>query len=97
VVANAGFIEHAQIFDLSKAHYDKTMGLNVKGVVFTVRKAFPLITRGPAHGIYAATKVGVRALVRTWTEDHPSERAEPAPPRPQSSAANSTPRKHLSP
>lgn len=34
VVANAGFIEHAQIFDLSEAHYDKTMDINVKGVVF---------------------------------------------------------------
>jgi NADP-dependent 3-hydroxy acid dehydrogenase YdfG len=40
VFANAGFIEHAQIFDHSEAHYDKTMDINVKGVVFTVRKPF---------------------------------------------------------
>lgn len=84
VFANAGFVEHAQIFDLSEAHYDKTMDINVKGVVFTVQKALPLMTRGgsivvnasvvgvkgiPAHGIYAATKAGVRALVRTWVQE----------------------------
>ncbi len=84
VFANAGFVEHAQIFDLSEAHYDKTMDINLKGVVFTVQKALPLMTRGgsiivnasvvgvkgfPAHGIYAATKAGVRALVRTWVRE----------------------------
>jgi NAD(P)-dependent dehydrogenase (short-subunit alcohol dehydrogenase family) len=84
VVANAGFIEHAKIFDLSEAHYDKTMDINVKGVVFTVQKALPLMTHGgsivvvssiinvkgvPAHGTYAAAKAGVRALVRVWAQD----------------------------
>jgi NAD(P)-dependent dehydrogenase (short-subunit alcohol dehydrogenase family) len=84
VVANAGFIEHAKIFDLSEAHYDKTMDINVKGVVFTVQKALPLMTRGgsivivssvinvkgvPAHGAYAASKAGVRALVRVWAQE----------------------------
>jgi NAD(P)-dependent dehydrogenase (short-subunit alcohol dehydrogenase family) len=84
VVANAGFIEHAQIFDLSEAHYEKTMDINLKGVVFTVQKALPLMTRGgsivivssvvnvkgiPAHGTYAAAKAGVRALVRVWTQE----------------------------
>jgi NAD(P)-dependent dehydrogenase (short-subunit alcohol dehydrogenase family) len=84
VVANAGFIEHAKIFDLSEAHYNKTMDINVKGVVFTVQKALPLMTRGgsivvvssiinvkgvPAHGTYAAAKAGVRALVRVWAQE----------------------------
>jgi NAD(P)-dependent dehydrogenase (short-subunit alcohol dehydrogenase family) len=84
VVANAGFIEHAKIFDLSEAHYDRTMDINVKGVVFTVQKALPLMTRGgsivvvssiinvkgvPAHGTYAAAKAGVRALVRVWAQE----------------------------
>jgi NAD(P)-dependent dehydrogenase (short-subunit alcohol dehydrogenase family) len=84
VFANAGFIEHARIFDLSEEHYDKTMDINVKGVVFTVQKALPLMTRGgsivvtasvvgvkgiAAHGIYAAAKAGVRALVRTWVQE----------------------------
>lgn len=84
VVANAGFIEHAKIFDLSEAHYNKTMDINVKGVVFTVQKALPLMARGgsivvvssiinvkgvPAHGVYAAAKAGVRALVRVWAQE----------------------------
>ncbi len=84
VVANAGFIEHAKIFDMSEAHYDKTMDINVKGVVFTVQKALPLMSRGgsivivssvinvkgvPAHGTYAAAKAGVRALVRVWAQE----------------------------
>jgi NAD(P)-dependent dehydrogenase (short-subunit alcohol dehydrogenase family) len=84
VFANAGFIEHAQIFDLSEGHFDKTIDINLKGVVFTLQKALPLMTRGgsiivtgsivgvkgiPAHGIYAATKAGVRALVRTWVQE----------------------------
>ena len=89
VFANAGFIEHAQIFDLSEAHYDKTVGINLKGVVFTVQKALPLMTRGgsiivtssiaavkglPAHGMYTATKAGVRGLVRTWVQELTSKK-----------------------
>ncbi|WP_158914876.1 SDR family NAD(P)-dependent oxidoreductase [Caulobacter sp. S45] len=84
VFASAGFIEHAQIFDLSEAHYDKTLDINLKGVVFTVQKALPLMTRGgsiiavssiinvkgvPAHGMYGAAKAGVRSLVRTWAQE----------------------------
>jgi NAD(P)-dependent dehydrogenase (short-subunit alcohol dehydrogenase family) len=84
VVANAGFVEHAQIFDLSEAHYDKTLDINLKGVIFTVQKALPLMTRGgaivaisscvnsmgiPAHGAYAAAKAAVRLLVRVWTSE----------------------------
>jgi NAD(P)-dependent dehydrogenase (short-subunit alcohol dehydrogenase family) len=84
VVASAGFIEHAQIFDLTEDHYDRTLDINLKGVVFTVQKALPLMTRGgsivvvssiinvkgvPAHGTYAAAKAGVRALVRVWTQE----------------------------
>jgi NAD(P)-dependent dehydrogenase (short-subunit alcohol dehydrogenase family) len=84
VVANAGFIEHAQIFDLSEAHYEKTMDINLKGVIFTVQKALPLMRDGgsivvvssvinvkgiPAHGTYGATKAGVRELVRVWTQE----------------------------
>lgn len=84
LVASAGFVEHAQIFDLSEAHYNKTMDINLKGVVFTVQKALPLMTRGgsiivvssiinvkgiPNHGMYGATKAGVRSLVRTWSRE----------------------------
>jgi NADP-dependent 3-hydroxy acid dehydrogenase YdfG len=40
VVANAGFIEHAKIFDLSEAHYDRTMDINVKGVCLRCRRLY---------------------------------------------------------
>ncbi|HEX4182221.1 MAG TPA: SDR family oxidoreductase, partial [Caulobacteraceae bacterium] len=84
VFANAGFVEHAVIGSITEAHYDKTMDINVKGVLFTVQKALPLMTRGgsiivtasivgvkgiPAHGVYAATKAAVRAFVRTWAQE----------------------------
>jgi NAD(P)-dependent dehydrogenase (short-subunit alcohol dehydrogenase family) len=84
VFANAGFVEHAEIGSITEAHYDKTMDINVKGVLFTVQKALPLMTRGGsiiatasiagvkglrAHGVYAATKAAVRALVRTWAQE----------------------------
>jgi NAD(P)-dependent dehydrogenase (short-subunit alcohol dehydrogenase family) len=84
VVANAGFVEHAEISELSEAHYDKTMDIDLKGVVFTVQKALPLMTRGgsiiavssclnsmgvAAHGTYSAAKAGLRALVRVWTQE----------------------------
>ena len=84
VVANAGVIAHATIFALSEAQHDKTMNINLKGVVFTVQKALPLMVRGgsivvvssiinvkgvPAHGTYAAAKAGVRALVRVWAQE----------------------------
>lgn len=84
VVANAGFVEHAGIVDLTEAHYDKTMDINLKGVVFTVQKALPLMARGgsivvvssvfnmkgpAAHGTYVASKAGVRALVRVWAQE----------------------------
>jgi NAD(P)-dependent dehydrogenase (short-subunit alcohol dehydrogenase family) len=84
VFANAGFIEHAQIFDLSEEHYDKTMDTDLKGVIFTVQKGLPLMTRGgsiiavssclhsmgaAAHGTYSAAKAGLRALVRVWTQE----------------------------
>ena len=84
VVASAGFVEHAQIFDLSEAHYNKTVDVNLKGVVFTVQKALPLMTRGgsvivvssvikvkgfPLFGVYGATKAGIRSLVRTWAQE----------------------------
>jgi NAD(P)-dependent dehydrogenase (short-subunit alcohol dehydrogenase family) len=82
VFANAGFIEHQTIDQLTVEHYEKTFNINVRGVMFTVHKALPLMKRGgsiiltssivadlgiPAHGAYAATKAALRALARTWT------------------------------
>jgi NAD(P)-dependent dehydrogenase (short-subunit alcohol dehydrogenase family) len=81
VVASAGFIEHALIDTATPEHFDKTFGINARGVFFTVQKALPLMTRGgsivlvssalhlkgfPAHGTYSATKAALRSFARTW-------------------------------
>ncbi len=81
VVASAGFVEHAPIDTATPEHFDKTFGINARGLFFTVQKALPLMTRGgaivlvssvlhmkglPAHGTYSATKAAVRSLARTW-------------------------------
>jgi NAD(P)-dependent dehydrogenase (short-subunit alcohol dehydrogenase family) len=82
VFANAGFIEHQTIDQLTPEHYEKTFNINVRGVMFTVQKALPLMKRGgsiilnssivadkglPAHGAYGATKAALRSLAMTWT------------------------------
>ena len=81
VVASAGFVERALTKDATPAHFDKTFGINARGVYFTVQKALPLIRKGgsvvlvssglhlkglPEHGTYAATKAAVRSFARTW-------------------------------
>lgn len=82
VFANAGFVEHKTIDQMTPEHYDKTFNINVRGVIFTVQKALPLMKRGgsvilnssivvdkglPAHGAYGATKAALRSLAKTWT------------------------------
>jgi NAD(P)-dependent dehydrogenase (short-subunit alcohol dehydrogenase family) len=82
VFANAGFVEHQTIDQMTPEHYDKTFNINVRGVIFTVQKALPLMKRGgsvilnssiaadkglPAHGAYSATKAALRSLAKTWT------------------------------
>jgi NAD(P)-dependent dehydrogenase (short-subunit alcohol dehydrogenase family) len=82
--ANAGWGEFMPIGDITEEHFDTTFDINVKGVVFGVQKALPLIRDGgsiivnasiagftgqPAFSIYAASKAAVRSLARTWTTD----------------------------
>lgn len=84
LVANAGGGELAAIGDITEAHFDRTFGVNVKGTVFTVQKALPLMTAGgsvvligstagiqgePAFSIYSASKAAVRSLARGWAQD----------------------------
>ena len=79
VVASAGFVERVLTQDATPAHFDKTFGINARGVYFTVQKAIPLLRKGgsvvlvssglhlkgfPEHGTYAATKAA--AFARTW-------------------------------
>jgi NAD(P)-dependent dehydrogenase (short-subunit alcohol dehydrogenase family) len=81
VVASAGFVERVLTQDATPVHFDKTFGINVRGVYFTVQKAIPLLRRGgsvvlvssalhlkgfPEHSTYAATKAAVRSLARSW-------------------------------
>lgn len=82
--ANAGIGEFAPLGQISEAHFDKAFGINVKGTLFTVQKALPLMPDGaaivingsmvsikgiPAFGVYAATKAALRSFARTWSVD----------------------------
>src|SRR5215469_14743828 len=82
--ASAGFGEYAPIGEVTEEQFDKTFGLNVRGTLFTVQKALPLVVDGasiilngsmasvkgfPAFGVYNASKAAVRSFARTWTVD----------------------------
>jgi NAD(P)-dependent dehydrogenase (short-subunit alcohol dehydrogenase family) len=82
--ANAGWGEFAPLGSITEEHFDKTFDINVKGVVFTVQKALPLLKDGsaivinasmvsvlgqPAFSIYSATKAAVRSFARNWSVD----------------------------
>jgi NAD(P)-dependent dehydrogenase (short-subunit alcohol dehydrogenase family) len=84
VFANAGVAKYAPLGDISEELYDSTFDINVKGVLFTVQKALPLIPDGgsiilnasivgikglPANSVYSATKAAIRSFARTWTTD----------------------------
>ena len=84
LLANAGTGSFAKLGEITPEHYDETFDLNVKGLVFTVQKALPLMSAGssiiltgsstgvmgtPAFGIYSATKAAVRNLARSWALD----------------------------
>ncbi len=82
--ANAGIGEMAPLGAITEEHVDRLFNVNVKGLVFTVQKALPLIPDGgsillnasiagqmgmEAFSIYSATKAAVRSLARGWTND----------------------------
>jgi len=84
VFANAGIGEFASLGEISEAHFDKTFNVNVKGLLFTVQKALPLLQDGgsiilnasiasikgqPALSVYHATKAAVRSFARSWILD----------------------------
>jgi NAD(P)-dependent dehydrogenase (short-subunit alcohol dehydrogenase family) len=79
--ANAGVVELARLEDITEAHFDRTFGVNVRGLLFTVQKALPLLADGASvilpssvaaskgiagTGVYNATKAAVRNFARTW-------------------------------
>jgi NAD(P)-dependent dehydrogenase (short-subunit alcohol dehydrogenase family) len=82
VFANAGVGEFATLEAVTEEHFDKIFDTNVKGVLFTVQKALPLLNDGgsiilvgsvasikgtPAFVVYGASKAAVRNFVRGWT------------------------------
>jgi NAD(P)-dependent dehydrogenase (short-subunit alcohol dehydrogenase family) len=84
VFANAGVAEFSSLDKITEEHFDKLFNINVKGTLFTVQKALPLLKNGgsiivtgsvagvkgtPAFGVYGATKAALRSFVRTWTSD----------------------------
>ncbi|MBD1864495.1 MULTISPECIES: SDR family oxidoreductase [Trichocoleus] len=84
VFANAGGGEIVPLGSITEEHFDKTFNTNVKGLLFTVQKALPLMPEGtsiilnastasvkgtPAFSVYSATKAAVRSFARNWTLD----------------------------
>src|SRR2546422_1260719 len=84
VFANAGVVKLAPLGTITEELYDWVFNINVKGVLFTVQKALPLLPDGasiilnasigaskgpPANSVNCATKAAVRSFARTLTTD----------------------------
>jgi len=84
VFANAGIGRYAPFGEITEEFYDSIFDPNVKGLLFTVQKALPLLPDGasiilnasivaskglPSNSVYSATKAAVRSFARTWTTD----------------------------
>jgi NAD(P)-dependent dehydrogenase (short-subunit alcohol dehydrogenase family) len=84
VFANAGVARYAPLGSITEEFYDSIFDINVKGVLFTVQKALPLMPDGASiilnasiagskglatYSVYSATKAAVRSFARTWTTD----------------------------
>jgi len=84
VFANAGVARFAPFGTITEEFFDSIFDINVKGVLFTVQKALPLLPDGAsiilnasivgskgfsANSVYSATKAALRSFARTWTTD----------------------------
>ena len=84
VFANAGVAKYAAFGKITEELYDSIFNINVKGLLFTVQKALPLLPDGASiilnasivaskgfssNSVYSATKAAVRSFARTWTTD----------------------------
>src|SRR6266566_1353587 len=82
--ANAGIAKYAKLGEITEELFDSIFDINVKGVLFTVQKALPLMPEGSsivlnasvvgskglsANSVYSATKAAIRSFARTWTTD----------------------------
>ena len=84
LLANAGAGEFMPLAAITEEHYERTFATNVKGTLFTVQKALPLlrdgasviltgsttgVTGGPAFSVYSASKAAIRNFARSWIQD----------------------------
>jgi NAD(P)-dependent dehydrogenase (short-subunit alcohol dehydrogenase family) len=84
VFANAGVAKYARLGSITEELFDSIFNTNVKGLLFTVQKALPLLPDGASiilnasivgskglamNSVYSATKAAVRSFARTWTTD----------------------------
>ncbi|HEY4065500.1 MAG TPA: SDR family oxidoreductase [Burkholderiaceae bacterium] len=84
VYANAGLWGFGTLGEISEEHFDTMFGLNVRGTLFTVQKALPLLKDGgsviltgsmasikgiPTLTAYSASKAAIRSFARTWVVD----------------------------
>jgi len=83
--ANSGIgNQRAPLGEITEEQFDLTFNINVRGLLFTVQKALPLISNGgsivlnssaasikgrPAMTVYSASKAAVRSFARTWTTE----------------------------
>jgi len=82
--ANAGIAKYAKLGEITEELFNSTFDINVKGVLFTVQKALPLMPDGASiilnasivgskglssNSVYSATKAAIRSFARTWTTD----------------------------
>lgn len=82
--ANAGGGDMLPLGQITEAHFDRIFGTNVRGVLFTVQKALPLLRKGASviltgstaavkgtanFSVYSASKAALRSLVRSWALD----------------------------
>jgi NAD(P)-dependent dehydrogenase (short-subunit alcohol dehydrogenase family) len=82
--ASAGAAGFGKLGEITEELFDTIFDLNVRGTLFTVQKALPLLSEGgsillngsgasikgyPANSVYSASKATLRALVRGWLVD----------------------------
>jgi NAD(P)-dependent dehydrogenase (short-subunit alcohol dehydrogenase family) len=84
LAVNAGVYEAAALGEITEEHFDKTFNTNVRGLLFAVQKALPLLGKGSsviltgsmvsikgfaACSVYDASKAAIRSFARTWIVD----------------------------
>src|SRR5260370_37005047 len=89
VFANAGVAKYVPFGEITEEFYDSIFDTNVKGLLFTVQKALPLLPDGASiilnasivaskglssNSVYRGTKAAVRSFARTWTTDRKPRR-----------------------